>query len=146
MRGVRQERSSRRRHSAEGGLSPGGLSPAIAALPQPTVIVSRQNPGMALLSEPTDYQKAVAILMAELSAAKQAQINEFALFLRARSKARADGETREIVEGDEALWDAQFAATSDDAFGKLIAEVEDEITAGKTKPMFDTKGRIGRRR
>ena len=39
------------------------------------------------------------------------------------------------VAADEALWDAQFAATTDEQFAALVASVEAEINADNTRPM-----------
>lgn len=49
-------------------------------------------------------------------------------------------ETFEKVATDEARWDAQFAATDNDALTALVAAVEAEINAGHTLPMFDEHG------
>ncbi|MBO9370460.1 MAG: hypothetical protein J7575_05145 [Chloroflexi bacterium] len=43
---------------------------------------------------------------------------------------------------DEAIWDAQFAATDDDKLAALVAAVEMEISEGKALPMFDEHGRF----
>jgi len=49
-------------------------------------------------------------------------------------------ETFEEIAADEALWDAQFAATADDKLTALVAAIELEIDAGETSPMFDQNG------
>jgi len=46
----------------------------------------------------------------------------------------------EEIAADEALWDAQFAATDDDKLAALVAAVEAEINEGKVLPMFDEHG------
>jgi hypothetical protein len=46
----------------------------------------------------------------------------------------------EMIAADEALWDAQFAATDAAKLDALIASVEAEINEGKTLPMFDERG------
>ena len=66
------------------------------------------------------------------------QLNEFALFLK--SHPLPAEETFEEVAADEALWDAQFAATADDKLAALVTSVEAEINKGKTLPMFDERG------
>lgn len=48
----------------------------------------------------------------------------------------------EVIAADEALWDAQFAATDAAKLDALIASVEAEINAGKTLPMFDERGKF----
>lgn len=85
-----------------------------------------------------DYSEAVATLMAQLNRARQAQVYEYVLFLLGR--ADIEEETPEMIAADEALWEAQFAATSESKLDELIAGVEAEIATGRTKPMFDTKG------
>jgi protein-tyrosine phosphatase len=49
-------------------------------------------------------------------------------------------EAFEEIAADEALWDAQFAATDAAKLDALIASVEAEINEGKTLPMFDERG------
>jgi len=63
---------------------------------------------------------------------------EFALFLQSRSLT-TDDDAAEIA-ADDALWDAQFAATDDVKLAALLASVEAEIVAGETLPMFDARG------
>ncbi len=51
-------------------------------------------------------------------------------------------ETPEEIAADEALWDAQFAATQD-AMAKMAERVQAEIRAGKSTPMiFTADGRL----
>ncbi len=66
------------------------------------------------------------------------QLYEFALFLASHPLPME--ETLEEIAADEALWDAQFAATDDDKLADLIAAVESEISEGKTFQMFDAQG------
>lgn len=49
-------------------------------------------------------------------------------------------ETVEAIAIDEALWNKQFAATSDDKLTVLIAAVEAKINVGNSRPMFDEHG------
>lgn len=49
-------------------------------------------------------------------------------------------ETDEQIAADEALWDSQFAATPESRLDALVASVEAEIQAGKSRPMFDDRG------
>jgi hypothetical protein len=51
-------------------------------------------------------------------------------------------ETLEEIAADEALWDAQFAATEDDKLAALVASVEAEINEGKTRAMFNKRGKF----
>ena len=85
-----------------------------------------------------DYGEAVTSLMSQLTRTRQAQVYEFVLFLLGRSE--IEEETPELIEADEALWDIQFSATSLSKIDDLIAGVEADIAAGRTKPMFDAKG------
>jgi len=87
---------------------------------------------------PKDYGEAVALLMSKLTRSRQAQVYEFVLFLLGRSS--AEEETHEMIDADEALWDAQFAATSLSKIDELIAGVDADIATGRTKPLFDAKG------
>jgi hypothetical protein len=64
------------------------------------------------------------------SRARQAQIYEFVLFLSGRAEIE---ETPELIAADERLWDARFANTSESKLDELIAGVEDDIVAGRTK-------------
>jgi len=83
----------------------------------------------------TDYIKAIAKVAATMPLARTVQLYEFALFLKTHPL--PSGETFDDVAADEALWNAQFAATDDD---KLAASVEAEINEGGTLPMFDERG------
>ena len=86
----------------------------------------------------TDYVKAIAKIAATMPLARIVQLYEFALFLKGHPLPAE--ETFEEIVADEALWDEQFAATSDETIAALIASVEDEINANKTLPMFDERG------
>ncbi len=86
----------------------------------------------------TEYVKAISEIAAAMPFARTVQLYEFAMFLKAHPLPAE--ETFEQIMADEALWDAQFAATSDDQFAGLVASVREEITAGKTQPMFDERG------
>lgn len=89
---------------------------------------------MTLLAQ-TDWVKAISEIAAEMPVFRTAQLYEFALFLKSRSLPAE--ETLEDILADEALWDAQFAATDDAKLAELVAAVEVEIGEGKTLPMFD---------
>ncbi len=87
-----------------------------------------------------DYGEAVASLMPRLTRARQEQVYEFVLFLSGRG--RLEEESPELIEIDENLWDAQFAATDLHKLDALIAGVESDIATGQTKPMFDARGKL----
>ena len=82
----------------------------------------------------TNVIKAITELAEEMPPSRIVQLYEYALFLKSRQ------ESPEDVQADEALWDEQFAATSDETWSKLIEDVRNEIREGKTQPMFDDKG------
>jgi len=86
----------------------------------------------------TDLVKAITEIAAAMPLARTVQLYEFALFLK--SHPLPAEETFEAIAADEALWDAQFAATDDDRLAALVASVEAEINAGETLPMFDERG------
>jgi hypothetical protein len=90
------------------------------------------------MQEQTDLVKAITEIAATMPLARTVQLYEFALFLK--SHPLPTEETFEEIAADEALWDAQFAATDDDKLAALMASVEAEINEGKTLPMFDERG------
>lgn len=85
-----------------------------------------------------NYIKAIAEIAASMPPARTVQLYEFALFLK--SHPLPSEETFEEIVADEAIWDAQFAATDDAKLAALVASVEAEIKEGKTLPMFDEHG------
>jgi hypothetical protein len=85
-----------------------------------------------------NYIKAIAEIAASMPLARTVQLYEFALFLK--SHPLPSEETFEEIAADEAIWDAQFAATDVAKLDALIASVEAEINDGKTLPMFDEQG------
>ena len=86
----------------------------------------------------TDFVKAISDIAATMPILRTAQLYEFALCLK--SHPLPTEETLEDILADEALWDAQFAATDDEKLAELVAAVEAEISEGKTMPMFDRQG------
>ena len=85
-----------------------------------------------------DLVKAIADIARSMPLARAMQLYQFALFLKTHPLPTE--ETFEEIATDEALWDAQFAATDDEKLAALVAEVEAEINEGKTLPMFDEHG------
>lgn len=81
--------------------------------------------------------KAITNIAATMPLARTMQLYQFACFLQTDSPL---GETLAEVAVDEALWDNQFAMTSDDNLAALIATIEAEINEGKTLPMFNERG------
>jgi hypothetical protein len=90
------------------------------------------------MQQQADYIKAIVEMAANMPLARTVQLYEFALFLK--SHPLPAEETIEKIAADEALWDAQFAATDDGKLAALVASVETEINEGKTLPMFDERG------
>lgn len=88
----------------------------------------------------TDLVKAIADIATTMPLARTMQLYQFARFLQTHPLPTE--ETFEEIATDEALWDRQFAATSDDKLVALITAVETEINAGKTLPMFDEHGEL----
>jgi len=86
----------------------------------------------------TDLVKAISEIAATMPILRTTQLYEFAIFLK--SHPLPVEETVEDILADEALWDAQFAATDEQKLAELVAAVEAEIDGGKTLPMFDTQG------
>ncbi len=86
----------------------------------------------------TDLVKAIAEIAKAMPFARARQLYEFALFLE--SHPLPAEKTLEAIAEDEALWEAQFAATNDEKLASLTASVETEITEDKTLPMFDKHG------
>jgi hypothetical protein len=92
----------------------------------------------------TDLVKAITEIAKSMPQTRTAQLYEFALFLK--SHPLPAEETLEAIAADEAQWDAQFAATSDDKLASLAAEVEAEISEGKAWPMFNERGKFVERK
>jgi hypothetical protein len=86
----------------------------------------------------TDLVKAIADIAASIPLARTVQLYQFASFLKTHPLPTE--ETFEEIAADEALWDAQFAATDDNKLAALVAAVEAEIDEGKTLPMFHADG------
>jgi len=86
----------------------------------------------------TDLVKAITEIATAMPLPRTVQLYEFALFLKTHPLPAE--ETSEEIAADEALWDAQFAATDDGKLAALVASVEAEINEGRTLPMFDEHG------
>lgn len=82
--------------------------------------------------------RAITEIAANLPLARTMQLYQFARFLQ--SHPLPAEESLEEILADEALWEAQFAATPDDRLEALIAAVEAEIGEGHVLPMFDEHG------
>jgi hypothetical protein len=85
-----------------------------------------------------DLVKAIADIAEAIPMARAAQLYQFALFLKTHPLPTE--ETFEDMATDEAVWDAQFAATVNGKLAALVAAVEAEINEVKTLPIFDEHG------
>jgi len=92
----------------------------------------------------TDLVKAISDIAATMPILRTTQLYEFAIFLK--SHPLPTEETMEDILADEAIWDAQFAATDDQKLAELVAAVEAEINEGQTFPMFDRQGNFRERK
>ena len=92
----------------------------------------------------TDLVKEITKIASVMPLARTMQLYEFATFLESHPMPTETtfGESFEEIIADEALWDAQFAATDDDKLAALAASVEAEINEGKTMSMFDEHGKF----
>lgn len=97
------------------------------------------------LSDESTYEQTLLSIARTLPAERLRQVVQFARFLQVQTLdefALVEEETPEEIAADEALWDAQFAATQD-GMAKMAEKVRAEISAGKSTPMiFTTDGRI----
>ena len=87
---------------------------------------------------PADLVKAISDIAAAMPLVRRLQLYQFALFLQ--SHPLPTEETFDEVAADEALWDAQFAATDDEKLAALVAHVEAEIAEGGALSMFNESG------
>lgn len=91
------------------------------------------------------YEQALLSIARTLPTERILQVLQFARFLQVQTLdefALDDEETPDEIAADEALWDAQFAATQD-GLTKMAEKVRAEIRAGKSTPMvFTADGRI----
>ena len=88
----------------------------------------------------TDSVKEIIEIASVMPLARTMQLYEFATFLE--SHPLPTNKIFENIIADEALWDAQFAASDDEKLAALSASVEAEINEGKTMPMFDEHGKF----
>ncbi len=100
-------------------------------------------------SQPIDYARAVAKLVADMSVERAAQVYDFARFLKVRpahTQLTEDdddwlNDTEEQMQAEDALWDAAYVRQGD-KFATLRDAARAEIKAGKTQPMFDEHGKL----
>lgn len=85
-----------------------------------------------------DLVKAITKIARTMPLARTVQLYEFALFLETHPLPVE--ETYEAILADEAMWEAQFAATDDEKLAVLVASVENEISGGEILPMFNSRG------
>jgi AraC-like DNA-binding protein len=88
--------------------------------------------------EQQELIKAITRVAETMPPIRVRQLYEFALFLQTHPLPTE--ETLADIEADEAVWEAQFAATDTDKLARLVASVEKEIAESGTLPMFDERG------
>ena len=97
---------------------------------------------MKTASQPSAYEQALISIVRTLPLERIVQILDYARYIQSQTVEDFgfldDDETEEEILADEALWDAQFAATQDD-LKKMADKVRAEIRAGRTMPMVFTK-------
>ena len=93
-------------------------------------------------SQPSAYEQALISIVRTLPVERIVQILDYARYIQSQTVEDFgfldDDETEEEILADEALWDAQFAATQD-GLKKMADKVRAEIRAGRTMPMVFTK-------
>ena len=93
-------------------------------------------------SQPSAYEQALISIVRTLPVERIVQVLDYARYIQSQTVEDFgfldDDETEEEILADEALWDAQFAATQDD-LKKMADKVRAEIRAGRTMPMVFTK-------
>lgn len=96
-------------------------------------------------SDESTYEQTLLNIARTLPAERLRQVVQFARFLQVQPLdefALVDEESPEEIAADEALWDAQFAATQD-GMAKMAEKALTEYKAGKSTPMsFTEDGRI----
>jgi hypothetical protein len=94
------------------------------------------------VSQPSAYEQALISIVRTLPLERIVQILDYARYIQSQTVEDFgfldDDETEEEILADEALWDAQFAATQDD-LNKMADKVRADIRAGRTMPMVFTK-------
>lgn len=100
---------------------------------------------MALsVAKPTSfYEQELLHLVHNLPVERIAQILDFARYIRTQANDEflsLDEESEEDILADEALWDAQFAATQD-GLSRMAGRVRAEIQAGRTQKIKFSKHR-----
>lgn len=93
------------------------------------------------ISDESTYEQTLLSIARTLPAERLRQVVQFARFLQVQSLdefALVDDESLEEIAADEALWDAQFAA-SQDGMAKLAERALAEYKAGKSTAMVFTE-------
>ncbi|MCL0050803.1 hypothetical protein M1N22_03060 [Dehalococcoidia bacterium] len=99
-----------------------------------------------LVNRASAYEQALISIVRALPVERVVQILDYAHYIQSQTVEDFgfldDDETEEEILADEALWDAQFAATQD-GLEKMADKVRADIQVGLTTPMVFTKdGRI----
>lgn len=87
------------------------------------------------------YEQELLHIVHNLPVERMAQIIDFARYIRTQANddfLSLDDESEEDILADEALWDAQFAATQD-GLSRMAERVRAEIQAGRTQKIKFSK-------
>lgn len=103
-----------------------------------------------LQSQPIDYAREVASLVAKMSVERAAQVYDFVRFLQSQP-ARLSAfplndddwldDSEELLQAEDERWDATYARHQEQ-FSALAAAARAEIAAGVTQPMFLADGSV----
>ncbi len=91
--------------------------------------------------QPSAYEQSLIRIIRTLPVERVIQILDYARYIQSQAIEDfnlLDDETEEEILADEALWDAQFAATQD-GLKKMADKVRAEISAGRAMRMVFTK-------
>lgn len=104
---------------------------------------------MSTVSDPTDYEHAIATLVRQLPTERAAQLYRFARFLLQESIHEEHPDAFQDVEDDQvseaelqeedAKWDASMKRHADQ-FAALKAQAKADVQAKNTAPMFNDSG------
>ena len=89
----------------------------------------------------TSYEKELLHLVHNLPVERMAQIIDFARYIRTQADDEflsLNDESEEDILADEAVWDAQFAATQE-GLSRMAGRVRAEIQAGRTQKIKISK-------
>jgi DNA-binding GntR family transcriptional regulator len=103
-----------------------------------------------LQSQPFDYAREVASLVAKMSVERAAQVYDFVRFLQSQPTSLSAfplddddwlADSEEQMQAEDARWDATYDRHQEQ-FSALAAAARAEIAAGITQPMFLDDGNV----